>query len=239
MIDKDNKYTSMQRNFYDSTADIMALENHRGHDSNPDYYGLLLSDVKDNPDLWRGKSALDFGCGIGRNVDNLSQLAEWNNVDGCDISSENIDRADKFLSSAINTEYNLFTTSGIDLSPIKSDRYDFVMSTIVLQHIAVYDIRFSILSDIFRVMKSGGLFSFQMAQYHRLIRKASYYDNVYDADGTNGLFDVSVDNPNNVIDDLKKIGFSNITYQISNKWDADVGSYCSDDRWIFFKAHKP
>lgn len=240
MIDKNNKYTNMQRSFYDSTADIMAIENHRGHDSNPDYYGLLLSDVYDNPKDWVGKSALDFGCGIGRNVDNLSKLADWSHVDGCDISSENIERADKFLSTVLDkSNYNLYTTTGTDLNPIESDRYDFVMSTIVLQHIAVYDIRFSILSDIFRVMRSGGLFSFQMAQYRREVRTASYYDNVYDASVTNGAFDVSIEDPFNMVADLQKIGFYNISYEIKNEWDANSKSYFPYDNWIYFKAFKP
>lgn len=239
MIDKNNKYTHMQKDFYDSTADIMAIENHRGHDSCPDYYGLLLLDVSNDPESWNNKAALDFGCGIGRNVDNLAKLANWAFVDGCDISSENIVRADKFLSTVLDKDkYNLYTTTGIDLHPIESDRYDFVMSTIVLQHIAVYDIRFSILSDIHRVMKNGGLFSFQMAQYSHSISKAEYYDNVYNAPGTNGRFDVSVSEPMDVVKDLEKIGFTNISYEIRNEWDANNRSYVPTENWIYFKAWK-
>lgn len=239
VVNQDNKYTKMQQEFYDSTADIMAIDNHRGHDSNPDYHGILLSNIVENKDEWSGKTALDFGCGIGRNVDNLAKLADWAYVDGCDISSENIVRADKFLSTVLdNSNYNLYTTTGIDLQPIASDRYDFVMSTIVLQHIAVYDIRFSIISDIYRVMKTGGLFSFQMAQYNSVIDKANYFDNTYDAPGTNGRFDVSIDNPDDMINDLIKIGFSNISYEIKNEWDANHRLYCTGDNWIYFKAWK-
>lgn len=239
MIDKNNKYTHMQKDFYDSTSDIMAIENHRGHDSCPDYYGLLLSDIFNNSDNWTGKAALDFGCGIGRNVDNLSKLANWSFVDGCDISSENIVRADKFLSTVLNkSKYNLYTTTGVDLYPIESNRYDFVMSTIVLQHIAVHTIRFSIMMDIFRVLKSGGLFSFQMAQYNSVKETAEYYDDIYDAPGTNGRFDVTVDDPQNVIDDLEEIGFKNISYEIRNEWDANNRSYIPTENWIYFKAWK-
>src|SRR3972149_3826739 len=96
----DNPFTRMQRAYYNATADIMAVENHRGHDANPDYYGLLLSDVADHPHRWQGKRALDFGCGIGRNVDNLLRLAEWEAVYGCDISQANIERAEEFLLNA-------------------------------------------------------------------------------------------------------------------------------------------
>jgi SAM-dependent methyltransferase len=241
-MNKDNKYTIMQRNQYDSTADIMAIENHRGHDLNPDYYGLLLKDVVNAPANWNNKSALDFGCGIGRNVDNLLKLTNWNNVDGCDISKENIIRADNFLNSIYSKDkYNLYTTSGIDLNPIESEKYDFIMSTIVLQHIAVYDIRLSILKDIFRVMKPGGLFSFQMAQYNKdYVASAQYYDNSWQAEGTNGFFDVSIDDPQDLIKDLSSIGYSNISYEIKPEWDANNKCYLSNDKssWIFVRAYK-
>lgn len=48
-MDQNNKYTTMQKNHYNATADIMAIENHRSHDLNPDYYGLLLQAVKNDP----------------------------------------------------------------------------------------------------------------------------------------------------------------------------------------------
>jgi len=238
---KNNKYTEMQRSFYDSTADIMAMENHRGHDSNPDYYNLLLKEVKDNSLYWKDKSALDFGCGIGRNVDNLFKMAPWKNVDGCDISSENIIRAKNFLLQLKYKNFNLYTTTGTNLSPIEDNQYDFVMSTIVLQHIAVHEIRTSLLADIYRVMKPKALFSFQMAQYDSSkIKSAKYYDNVWDASGTNGAFDVSIDDPQNLIDDLTKIGYKDIKYEIKPEWDAYNKCYLNSphSKWIFFKAYK-
>ena len=44
-----------------------------------------------------GRTALDFGCGVGRNVDNLLKLSDWRRVDGCDISQENLIRARAFF----------------------------------------------------------------------------------------------------------------------------------------------
>lgn len=234
VLSKDNEYTQMQRLFYDTTADEMAVENHRGHDSSPDYYGLLLSDIDKN---FNSKKALDFGCGIGRNVDNLLNLAEWDRVDGCDISSENIKRATQFMkqTSHLSSKYKFYTTTGVDLEPIVSNEYDFVMSTIVLQHIAIYSIRYSILSDIYRVMSNDSLFSFQMSCHG----KGKYRDEDFSIEGTNGVHDVAVANPQDLIDDLTKIGFSNVTYSISNEWDAAGKQYFSDDyKWIYVKARK-
>jgi ubiquinone/menaquinone biosynthesis C-methylase UbiE len=234
MIDKNNKYTEMQRNFYNSTADIMAIDNHRGHDSSPDYYGLLLSDINKN---FNNKKALDFGCGVGRNIDNLLNLTNWGRVDGCDISSENILRAESFMNTTKHAEdkYKFYVTTGVDLQPIPSNEYDFVMSTIVLQHIAVYSLRYSILSDIYRVMNNNSLFSFQMSCFG----KANYYDEELDISGTNGAYDVCISNPEELIDDLEKIGFTGIRYTISNEWDAYNKKYCEDPyKWIYIKANK-
>jgi SAM-dependent methyltransferase len=241
-MSQNNIYTKMQRDFYNATADNMAVENHRGHDSNPDYYGLLLKDISENQDFWKNKSALDFGCGIGRNVDNLLRLASWENVDGCDISSENIIRAEKFLTQQGNDKYKLYTTTGTTLAPILDESYDFIMSTIVLQHIAVHEIRTSLFKDIYRVMKPGGLFSFQMAQYDTsgTYNHAKYYENVWSATGTNGFFDVSVSDPQNLIDDLISFGFNNIKYEIKPEWDAYNKKYLESkaSRWIFVTAYK-
>jgi len=234
VLKSNNQYTQMQKHFYDSTADIMAVENHRGHDSNPDYYGLLLSDVNASFD---NKKALDFGCGIGRNVDNLLNLAGWSRVDGCDISSENIKRAEQFMGETKHekSKYAFHTTTGVDLQPLLSDEYDFVMSTIVLQHIAVYSIRYSILSDIYRVMSRGSLFSFQMSCYGA----AKYHDEDLSIEGANGAYDVAVSNPNDLITDLEEIGFSNINYSIATEWDANSRNYCDDSfQWIYVKAQK-
>ena len=238
----ENKYTNMQRDYYNSTADIMAIENHRGHDSNPDYYGLLLSDITSDPLKWKHKICLDFGCGIGRNIDNLLKIADWSFADGCDLSEENIKRADLFLKSQNHSKYSLYTTSGTDLSVMDSDRYDFVMSTIVLQHIAVYDIRISLLKDIYRVLSKGGLFSFQMAQYKSAIHGnfCSYFENKWDVSGTNGAFDVSVDDPVNVVKDLENIGFTNISFEVRQEWDAGKKEFMDPNKskWLYFKASK-
>ena len=89
------------------------------------------------------------------------------------------------------------------------------MSTIALQHIPVYDIRKSLITDLLRTLKPGGLFSFQLGYGEGLNSpigpRSSYYDNIYEADNTNSAHDVRVHNKQDVIDDLSKIGYNNIT----------------------------
>lgn len=239
----DNQYTTMQRDFYNSTADIMAIENHGGHNANPDYWDILLDGMLISPSKWDGKTALDFGCGIGRNVHNLLKSANWDRVDGCDISSENVRLAGDYLHSQghDSEKYSLYTTDGVGLRPIQENRYDFVMSTIVLQHIPIYDIRHQILLDIHSMLNTDGLFSFQMIRYHnKSLPFARYSDNIWSANATNGGYDISVDDPNDVINELQKIGYKNVEVVMRPEWDASKKQYTStaESEWLFFKAFK-
>ena len=229
MIVVDNTYTSMQKSQYSS-----GTTNHAEHNDNPKYWDLLLGDLK-NADRWNNKNALDFACGKGRNVSNMLGLCNWNRVDGIDISSANIDFCKQTYS---NQKSNWYLNNGIDVSVLLSDEYDFVMSTIALQHIPVYDIRRNIITDILRVMRSGGLFSFQLGYGKDLSDvnnrpRSSYYDNAYTASGTNSEHDVRVQNPQDVVDDLTNIGFINVSYEIHESF-SDSGH----PQWIYIKAYK-
>lgn len=232
----DNPYTNMQRTSYDTHYKKM-VANHRQHDKNPEYWDILLYDIKADPAKWQGKNALDFGCGQGRNVSNLLNLAPFAAVDGADISSKNLEVAAKNILTDAGTiaKTTLYCTSGIALDSVPSDNYDFVMSTIVMQHIAVYDIRFAILSDKYRVLRSGGTLSFQMGfdnDSRNAKRWASYFENRYTARGTNGMCDVVVENPSHIIDDMRKIGYQDISYKIGTAFD------CLHHNWIYVKATK-
>lgn len=229
MINKDNSYTNMQRSAYYS-----GTSNHEEHNSNPDYWDILLGDLKKS-ESWKNKNALDFACGKGRNVSNMLTLCEWNRVDGIDISEENISYCKQ---TYLNQNSQWYVNNGIDVSELKDQEYDFIMSTIALQHIPVYDIRKSIIIDLFRVLKPGGLFSFQMGFGNDLIDqfnrpKSSYYENSWDAKGTNSGHDVRITNPKDVVEDLKGIGFESVSYEIRNSF-SDVGH----PQWIYVKALK-
>lgn len=217
--------------------------NHPEHNPNPLYWDVLLKDVKTNPDAWEGKYALDFGCGKGRNVTNLKSLAKFARIDGVDISQNNIDHcrlanSNKIVSSFVNNVESVFyKNNGGDLRGLTSDTYDFVMSTIVFQHICVHELRIHLKREIHRVMKDGGIFSFQMGygdkEFDGHGRVYGYYDNNYNAENSNGADDVRVTDPNQLISDLESIGFKNVTYQIEEPW-ADGGH----PNWIYVRCEK-
>lgn len=228
MVSNDNKYTNMQKGAYSS-----GTSNHPEHNQNPDYWDILLGDLK-NKEKWDGKVALDFACGRGRNVTNMFNLCDWDRVDGVDISESNISQNKNDYQTQNS---NWYCNNGVDVSDLKDNEYDFIMSTIALQHIPVYDIRKSLITDLLRTLKPGGLFSFQMGYGEGLDspigRRSAYYDNTYDAGGTNSVHDVRVHNEQDVIDDLTNIGYVNITTEVRESY-SDSGH----THWIYVKAYK-
>lgn len=219
--------------------------NHPEHNSNPLYWDVLLGDIKHTSDKWEGKSALDFGCGKGRNVTNMKSLAKFFNVDGVDISEHNINhcRNEYDSNSTIISSFShkakstFYKNNGRDLSEIPDLSYDFVMSTIVFQHLCLHELRYALKKEIYRVMKPDGIFSFQMGYGDMSFighgNVYSYYENKYEVVGSNGSNDVRVDNPSQLIGDLTSIGFKNITYRIEQPWE-DGGH----PNWIYVRCEK-
>ena len=227
-MDKNNKYTNMQKRVY-----LYGTNNHDIHNKNPLYWDLLLKDLKES-DKWKNKKALDFGCGQGRNVTNMLDLCKFERVDGVDISKANIEHCQLTYSEQNSNWYN---NDGITLDCIPSNEYDFVMSTIVFQHICVRDIRLSLMREIYRVMKDGGVFSFQMGYDEKFNYKTSitrgYYENFWDATSTNSRCDTRVEKPEYLTKDLEDIGFKNITYEIHKSFSDDIHV-----EWIYVRCEK-
>ena len=127
----------------------------------------------------------------------------------------------------------LFLGSGKDFGDAPSGQYDFVMSTICMQHIASHTVRLKILKDMFRVLKLGGWITIQMGfgQNHRF--SVPYHADAYYAKATNGRCDTRVERPEDVENDLLKIGFESFEYNIDN---SNVDRH---GKWIYFRAQRP
>ena len=233
MLPANNKYTQMQKSYYDNEGRTgnMNKENHGRHNNNPNYWNILVSDTMNEE--YKTKRGLDFGCGCGRNVMNL--INRFKKMEGVDISPELIKTCIKNLADMNydNNRMGFYTCNGVSLNIFDDNTYDFIMSTIVLQHICVYTIRYSYLSEFFRIMKPNGLLSFQMGFGDGHFNTRDYYEDYVDAESTNSGCDVKVSDPAQIVEDLKKIGFVNISFQIAEPF--------SDyhDNWIFVKAYKP
>lgn len=236
MVKSDNKYTKMQQDQYDYESSNWSLSNidsvvgsFNQHNAWEDYDNYLFKNINNTKE----KIALDFGCGPGRNIVKFANI--FNRIDGADISDGNLKNVDFWCNhNNISFKPKTFKTDGINLSNIDNNFYDIVFSTICMQHICVYTIRFNLLTEMFRVLKSNGNICIQMGFGTDHPRASDYYEDYFDATGTNGHQDVKITDVNQIKNDLEKIGFINFEYDLR-----PVGPGDGHSQWIFFRATKP
>jgi SAM-dependent methyltransferase len=101
--------------------------------------------------------ALDFGCGVGRLTHALGR--HFTHVDGVDIAPAMIEKAKALNRLADRCHYHL--NERADLSVFETATFDFVYSSITLQHM---EPRFSrvYIEEFFRIARPGGVVVFQI-----------------------------------------------------------------------------
>jgi ubiquinone/menaquinone biosynthesis C-methylase UbiE len=82
-------------------------------------------------------------------------------VDGIDISKYNLNYALQYC-IGLDNQPKLYESDGITFNKVTGDSYNFVYSTITMQHIALHVTRIMILKEIYGVLKKGGRFAIQM-----------------------------------------------------------------------------
>lgn len=233
--------------------------NHHDHNEDPDYIKYILDPLTTNPEFWRGKNALDFGCGCGRNMKNLMDSAPFGRVDGCDLSLQNALYAKQWSTTAsfrattpsgllaqatiprapepswdppLKQECETWEVDGYTLHPIPSEKYDLVMSHLVFQHIGNWEIRYSILTEIHRVLRDKGMINVHFlklgepgVKYHAcqspVQRRARVTVEGWSLEGSIatpvGPVDeiyiqpgFSIEDKQYIIDDLESIGFKDV-----------------------------
>lgn len=221
-----NPYSQMQRRYYDGEALHNAHQWRAGFPALnewPDWEWL----VQPNPN----GLALDFGCGLGRHI--FKYQDSFARVDGADISPAVISVLRGVLDEA-GIDANLYLCDGTGMSTPPSDTYDLVMSMTVLQHICVHEIRLNIFRDMFRVLKPGGAIAIQMGYGSPSSSTVGYFENFYEATGTNRECDTEVPSANHLLTDLTEIGFEGFEHKIG-----PVGPGDYHPNWIYFRAVKP
>jgi SAM-dependent methyltransferase len=107
----------------------------------------------------RGRdAALEIGCGPGRLLRPLAR--HFTEIHGVDVSDEMIRLAQERLRDTPNAHAHI--TSGSDLAQFPDDKFDFVYSFAVFQHIPSRDVVFNYLREARRVLKPGGVLRCQM-----------------------------------------------------------------------------
>jgi SAM-dependent methyltransferase len=229
-MSSEQDYLNMQFNFYEQEAAKWSISNkdpvvggYEIHNAFSDYDEFLFKDF-DTKNL----IALEYGCGPGRNIVRFS--SRFKRIDGVDISGVNIEKAKDNLNHHNIPISQLYVNDGKSI-PCYDESYDVVFSTICLQHICVHSIRFFIMQEIYRILKPSGKFCFQMGFGGRP-NSVNYYDNNTGATKTNSECDVSIENEDYLISDLKKIGFKN--------YKSDIRIPCIDlhKNWIWVQVEK-
>jgi len=228
-------YLSMQKKFYEEDASRWHLDNrdpvvgsYDQHNNWGDYDNYLFKEFDTS-----GLVALEYGCGPGRNI--IKFKNRFSRIDGVDIAVNNLEKAKLNLNHNGIAIPNLYLCDGKSI-PVEDNVYDVVFSVICLQHIACHDIRFSIMSDIKRVLTPDGRFCFQMGFGGKSddVTISQYYDNAVNASATNGWNDVSIVDENNLKDDLvNKLGFRDYKSDIR-----PVGPHDSHKNWIWVQVQK-
>jgi SAM-dependent methyltransferase len=107
----------------------------------------------------RGRdAALEIGCGPGRLMRPLAQY--FTEIHGVDVSDEMIKLSRERLRNIPNAHPHV--TSGSDLAQFPDDKFDFVYSYAVFQHIPSREVVFSYLREARRVLKPDGILRCQM-----------------------------------------------------------------------------
>lgn len=100
--------------------------------------------------------ALDFGCGVGRLTRALA--GRFQEGVGVDISEEMV-RLARELNEGWNCRFEVNVRS--DLGVLESDSFDFVYSSLVLQHMPRKELIRSYIEEFIRVLRPGGVAVFQ------------------------------------------------------------------------------
>lgn len=121
-------------------------------------YGLEYEIRRLPPGSLRARRALEIGCGPGRLLKPLSR--HFGEIHGVDVSDEMVSLARHRLRGVPHAHIHL--SPGSDLRQFADESFDFVYSYAVFQHIPSRDIVYNYLREARRVLKTGGLFWFQV-----------------------------------------------------------------------------
>ena len=103
-------------------------------------------------------AALEIGCGPGRLMRPLAR--HFKEIHGVDVSDEMIRLAGERLRETPNAHAH--HTSGADLAQFPSEKFDFIYSYAVFQHIPSRDVVFNYLREAQRVLKPEGVLRCQL-----------------------------------------------------------------------------
>ena len=181
--------------------------------------------------------ALDFACGMGRMIGRMRK--HFDIVDGVDLSANNLEYAKEYLvECGVDSEkYSLFLSDGVSVKGINK-KYDFIYSTIALQHICVHKIRSQIFKDLYGLLNDDGSCCFQMG--FGWDNGIHWFDDYYVARSTNAGTDVTIPNSEHldaITKDFEAIGFNDVKYEFKISPHPQLGNKYHPI-WIFIHMRR-
>lgn len=190
--------------------------------------------------------AVDFGCGPGRMVNRMTKKGWFKRVDGIDVSDYALEYARKTYPAS-----TFYTSGGADVGETPGDTYDFLYSTIAIQHISCWSIRERLYDHFQRILKKDAELCLQLA-YHPTYKAgvwspdtthASYRSDYFDARGTNGHADMIINQGDleAVREDFER-RFTNVQFtfaNVANAYQNLDGEYHAPywaSHWLFVHA---
>jgi ubiquinone/menaquinone biosynthesis C-methylase UbiE len=124
--------------------------------------GEALRYVESRQPLAQKKTALDFGCGVGRLTQALA--THFEQVHGIDISPSMIDHANHYNRFGDRCRYVL--NQSLELTAFKDHTFDFIYSNITLQHMPPRYSR-QYIAEFLRLLAPHGVLLFQLVSRSR------------------------------------------------------------------------
>ncbi len=120
----------------------------------------LIKEASEVADVTNRGRALDFGSGVGRLTRRLSHY--FDQVTGVDISSSMVGKARLYNADRANCSFIQNTRA--DLSVFDSGSFDFIYSSITLQHVPAQFIK-RYLAEFCRILSEDGVLAFQLPSH--------------------------------------------------------------------------
>jgi SAM-dependent methyltransferase len=122
--------------------------------------GYILNDMGN---ICQGKHpkdmrVLEIGCGAGRITRSLARV--FGEVYAVDVSREMVREARKAVYGFSNVY--IAQNNGMDLSVVPGKKFDFAFSCLVFQHIPSREVIQSYVREVYRLLRPGCLFKFQL-----------------------------------------------------------------------------
>ena len=161
--------------------------------------GLELIEIADNA------VCLDIGCGGGRTLSRLSEIAKNGKIYGVDISDTAIKCAKAYNIKDVKSGKITVKKGRAYALPFPEKTFDVICA---VETFYFWENKIQAVSDVFSILKDGGKF---------IVMLDAYNDGTNDMDEIKNEIDLELNTPEEMENIFKSAGFSNVEIKIDGK----------------------